>query len=167
MVPQTLTNMNLFVAGSSYAGMATQLQLPKLKRKTEAHRGGGMDAEIDMAVGMEKMEAGFTLTGIDRQSLGYFGIADGSAFNGNFRGAFTDRKGKVSKAIATFRGLLTEVDMGNWEAGKKNETKYTLTPDYYKLEVDGAVVYELDPVNCIRIINGRDELAAERDALGI
>jgi P2 family phage contractile tail tube protein len=54
--------------------------------------------------------------------------------------------------------------MGNWEAGKKNETKYTLTPDYYKLEVDGAVVYELDPVNCIRIINGRDELAAERDA---
>jgi P2 family phage contractile tail tube protein len=116
--------MNLFVAGSSYAGMP-QLQLPKLKRKTEAHRGGGMDAEIDMAVGMEKMEAGFTLTGIDRQSLGYFGIADGSAFNGNFRGAFTDRKGKVSKAIATFRGLLTE---WTWATGKQARKTKPSTP---------------------------------------
>ena len=38
---------------------------------------------------------------------------------------------------------------------------------YYKLEVDGAVIYELDPANCIRIINGKDEAAAERTAIGL
>ncbi|MEQ6290542.1 phage major tail tube protein [Vogesella sp. GCM10023246] len=167
MIPQTLTNFNLALAGTSYAGKASQVQLPKLKRKTEAWRGGGMDGEIDLAVGLEKMEAGFTLTGIDKASLAMFGLADGSAFNGTFRGAFTDKKGKVVAAVCTLRGLLTEVDMGNWEAGKKNETKYALTADYYKLEVDGAVVYEIDPVGLVRIIDGVDELAAERAALGL
>ncbi|MBI3144877.1 MAG: phage major tail tube protein, partial [Pseudogulbenkiania sp.] len=86
MIPQTLTNFNLFLAGTSYAGKVSQLQLPKLKRKTEAHRGGGMDAEVDMAVGLEKLEGGFTLVGIDKASLAMFGLANGSAFNGVFRG---------------------------------------------------------------------------------
>lgn len=167
MIPQTLTNFSLFLAGTSYGGKATKVQLPKLKRKTEALRAGGMDGEIDMAVGMEKLEGGFSMTGIDRASLAMFGIADGGAFNGVFRGSFTDRKGAVVAAVCTFRGLLTEVDMGEWEGGKKNETKYSCSLDYYKLELDGRVVYELDPVALIRVIDGVDELAAERAALGM
>ncbi|MBI3146468.1 MAG: phage major tail tube protein, partial [Pseudogulbenkiania sp.] len=87
--------------------------------------------------------------------------------NGVFRGAFTDKQGQVVAAAVSFRGLLNEVDMGNWEAGKKNETKYNASLDYYKLEVDGGVVYEIDPLGPIRIIDGVDELAAERTALGL
>ncbi|QOD84190.1 phage major tail tube protein [Chromobacterium haemolyticum] len=167
MVPDTLTNMNLHIAGRSYAGKVSQLQLPKLKRKTDAHRGGGMDAEVDMAVGLEKLEGGFSLTGFDRESLSYFGLADGGGFNGTFRGAFTDRRGKVVGVEVDFRGLLTEVDMGTWEPGKKNETKYNVSLDFYKLAADGAVVFEIDPLNNVRTIGGKDELAAERAALGI
>ncbi|QND83782.1 Phage tail tube protein FII [Chromobacterium vaccinii] len=167
MIPQILTNMNLFLAGDSYAGRVAKVTLPKLKRKVEAHRGGGMDAEIDMAVGLEKLEADFTLVGFDVKSLSWFGISDGGAFNGNFRGSFTDRKGKKLAAIVHFRGMLNELDMGSWEPGKKDETKYAISLDYYKLEADGQVLFEIDPVNCIRIVDGKDELAAERAALGI
>ena len=70
-------------------------------------------------------------------------------------------------AVATFRGMLEEVDPGNWKAGDKAETKFNAALSYYKLEVDGQVVYELDPANCIRIINGKDEAAAERQAIGM
>ena len=168
MIPQTLTNFNLFVDGRSYAGSATKVQLPKLKRKTEEHRAGGMDAPIDIALGLEKRDgAGFTLAGIDRASLALFGIANTSAFSGVFRGSFSDKKGAVVAAIVTYRGMLTELDMGEWEAGKKNETKYSLSLDYYKLEVNGAVVFEIDPIGLVRIIDGKDELAAERSALGL
>lgn len=38
---------------------------------------------------------------------------------------------------------------------------------YYKLEIDGRVMFEIDPVNCVRVIDGVDQLAAERAALGI
>ena len=43
MIPQILTNLNLYVDGRGFAGRVTEIQLPKLKRKTEEHRAGGMD----------------------------------------------------------------------------------------------------------------------------
>lgn len=167
MIPQTLVNMNLFVDGKGYAGLATEVNLPKLKRKTEEHRAGGMDGPIKMGLGMEMLEAGFTMTGVSKDVLVFFGVADDTAFNGSFRGAFKNQKGEVVAAVATFRGMLEEVDPGNWKAGDKAETKFNAALSYYKLEVDGQVVYELDPANCIRIINGKDEAAAERQAIGM
>lgn len=38
---------------------------------------------------------------------------------------------------------------------------------YYKLEIDGRVMYEIDMVNAVRVIDGVDQLAAERSALGL
>lgn len=167
MIPQTLTNFNLFVDGKGYAGLATEVQLPKLKRKTDEHRAGGMDGPVKIGLGMEAMEAGFTLSGVSKDVLVFFGLADETAFNGTFRGAYKDQKGVVVPVIATYRGMLEEVDPGSWKAGDKAETKYNVALSYYKLEVDSAVVYELDPTNCIRVINGKDEAAAERKAIGM
>lgn len=167
MIPQTLVNMNLFVDGKGYAGLATEVSPPKLKRKTEEHRAGGMDGPIKMGMGMEALEASFTMAGISKDVLVFFGVADDTAFNGNFRGAFKDQKGAVVAAVVTFRGMLEEVDPGSWKAGDKSETKFNAALSYYKLEIDGAVVHELDPLNCIRMINGKDEAAAERAAIGL
>ena len=167
MIPQTLTKMNLFVDGKGYAGLVSEVNLPKLKRKTEDYQGGSMDAPIKMGMGLEMLEASFTMYGISKEMLVFFGVADETAFSGNFRGSFKDQKGAVVSATATFRGMLEEVDKGSWKPASKNETKYNAALSYYKLELDGQVVYELDPVNCIRIINGKDELAAERAAIGM
>jgi P2 family phage contractile tail tube protein len=167
MIPQTLVNMNLFIDGRGYAGVATEVNLPKLKRKTEEHRAGGMDGPIKIGMGMEMLDGSFKLSGISAQALGFFGLADDTAFNGSFRGAFKDQKGAVVGVIATLRGMLEEVDSGSWKPGEKSEATFNLAPSYYKLEVDGAVVYELDPANNIRIINGKDEAAAERAAIGM
>lgn len=167
MIPQTLTNFNLFIDGLSYAGIATEVSLPKLKRKTDDHRAGGMDGPIKVGLGMEGMESSFTLAGTGKEAMAFFGLADDTAFNGVFRGAYKNQKGAVEKAEATFRGMLEEVDPGSWKSGDKAETKFNCALSYYKLELDGQVIHEIDPVNCIRIINGVDELAKEREALGI
>lgn len=167
MIPQTLVNMNLFVDGKGYAGIATEVNLPKLKRKSEEHRAGGMDGPIKMSMGMEAMEASFTLSGIAKDVLVFHGLADDTALNGSFRGAYKNHKGAVVPVIATFRGMLEEVDPGAWKAGDKAETKFNVSVSYYKLEVEGQSVYELDPANCIRIINGKDEAAEERKAIGL
>ncbi|NUU35152.1 phage major tail tube protein [Pseudomonas sp. C2B4] len=167
MIPETLANMNLFADGVSFQGDVPSLTLPKLTLKTEEHRGGGMDAPVELDMGMEKQEAGFTTTGVRRESLKFFGLADCTAFNGTFRGAFKGLKGKITPVIVTLRGLLKEVDMGDWKAGDKAEIKHNVAVTYYKLEVDGRLIYEIDPLGMKRVINGVDQLAAQRSALGL
>lgn len=167
MIPETLANMNLFVDGISFQGDVPSLTLPKLTLKTEEHRVGGMDVPVELDMGMEKQEAGFTTTGVRRESLKMFGLADGSGFNGVFRGAFKGLKGKVIPVIVTLRGLLKEVDMGDWKSGDKAEIKHNVALTYYKLEVDGRLIYEIDALGMKRVINGVDQLAAQRSALGL
>ncbi|QKS81972.1 phage major tail tube protein [Pseudomonas bijieensis] len=167
MIPETLANLNLFADGVSFQGDVPSLTLPKLTLKMEEHRGGGMDAPVELDMGMEKQEANFTTTGVRRESLKFFGLADGTAFNGTFRGAYKGLKGKVTPVIVTLRGTLKEVDMGDWKSGDKAEIKHSIGLTYYKLEVDGRTVYEIDPIGMRRVINGVDQLAAQRSALGL
>lgn len=167
MVPQVLYDTNLFIDGVSFKGDVPALSLPKLTVKTDEYRGGGMGGSIDMDLGLERMEASFGTNGVRREALNFFGLADGSAFNGVFRGAFRGQKGVVTPVVATLRGLLKEVDPGEWKPGEKAEFKYTIGVSYYKLEVDGRTVFEIDPLGSVRIINGVDQMADVRNALGI
>ncbi len=93
MIPQTLTNTNLFIDGVSFAGDVPSLTLPKLAVKTEQYRAGGMDAPVSIDMGLEAMEAKFSTNGARREALNFFGLADQSAFNGVFRGSFKGQKG--------------------------------------------------------------------------
>ena len=167
MIPQLLSNTNLFIDGVSFAGDVPSLTLPKMTVKTEGHRGGGMAGEIEMDMGLEKMEASWTTTGVRRESLKLFGLSDQTDCNAVFLGSFKGLKGETTPVIATLRGLLKEVDMGDWKPGDKAENKFAMALQYYKLEIDGRVMYEIDMVNCVRVIDGVDQMADVRNALGL
>ncbi|MFJ4154182.1 phage major tail tube protein [Pseudomonas sp. NPDC089752] len=167
MIPETLANLNLFVDGVSFQGDVPSLTLPKLTLKMEEHRPGGMDMPVEMDLGMEKQEAAFTTSGVRREALKFFGLADGSGFNGTFRGAFKGLKGKITPVVVSLRGTLKEIDMGDWKSGDKAEIKHSVGLSYYKLEVDGRLVYEIDALGMKRVIDGVDQLAAQRAALGL
>ncbi|WP_207869421.1 phage major tail tube protein [Pseudomonas sp. 51_B] len=167
MIPETLANLNLFVDGISFQGDVPSLTLPKLTMKMEEHRPGGMDIPVELDMGMDKLEASFTTTGVRREALKFFGLADGTAFNGTFRGAFKGLKGAIKAVVVTLRGTLKEIDMGDWKPGDKAEIKHGISPTYYKLEVDGRMVYEIDALGMKRVIDGVDQLAAQRSALGL
>ena len=167
MIPQVLFDTNLFMGGISFAGDVPSVTLPKLTVKTDSFRGGGMGGEIEMDMGLEKLEASFTTIGVRRESMKYFGLADQTSCNAVFRGAFKELGGKVTPVIATMRGMLKELDMGDWKPGDKAKNKYAMALQYYKLEIDGRVMYEIDMVNCVRVIDGVDQMADVRSALGL
>jgi P2 family phage contractile tail tube protein len=167
MIPQVLKNMNLFVDGVSFSGDVPTLSLPKLTLKVEDYQGGGMFAPIEFAVGMEKLESAFTTNGVRRESLKFFGLADQTATSLTFRGAFADLKGRVTPVIVTMRGGVKEVDMGDWKPSTVGEIKHGVKLTYYKLEIDGRLMYEIDPLAMIMVVDGVDQLAAERSALGL
>lgn len=167
MVPETLNNMALYVDGRGFAGRAPELSPPKLKIKTEDYRAGGMDAPVKVDQGMEPLQASFSMGSVERDVLKFFGLADGNAFNATFRGAFRDTRGKVKSAALIMRGMLSEYDPGSWKPGSVSELKYTAELTYYKAEIDGSVICEIDVLNMIRVIDGVDQLADVRKALGM
>jgi hypothetical protein len=65
------------------------------------------------------------------------------------------------------RGLFTELDPGSWKKGESDSLKGTVALYYYKLEIGGSTVIEIDPENGVEIIGGTDRLAETRTALGV
>ncbi|KVH43541.1 phage major tail tube protein [Burkholderia diffusa] len=167
MIPETLYNCNTFVDGRSYAGRATSMTPPKLKLKTDDFRAGGMDAAVKVNQGMEALEASFAMATMEYDVLKFFGLVDQGAFNGVFRAVFKDRSGNSKSVVVYLRGMLYEVDPGEWKPGDKVDAKFNVSCDYYKLEIDGAIVHEIDIFACKRVINGVDQLADVRKKLGM
>lgn len=167
MIPEMLTNSVMFVDGVSFSGDVPSMTLPKLSIKSEEYRGGGMSGPVDLPTGLEKLEAAFTTNGVRKEALKFFGLADQTACNVVFRGSFKGQRGAVKPVIVTLRGSLKEVDMGDWKPGDKAEIKHAMSVTYYKLEIDGRVMYEIDFANMVQVINGVDQLADERSALGL
>lgn len=167
MLDDILKNMALFVDGRGYAGNVEELTLPKLTMKTEEFRNGGMDAPIEIEMGMEKLECEFTLTRFDKEVLKLFGLAPGKAIPLTIRGAIVSDSGNQLAVVVNLQGILKEMDPGNWKPGEKATLKATIALRYYKLTHDGETVHEIDVPNMVRIIGGEDQLAVTRSALGI
>ena len=86
--------------------------------------------------------------------------------DGSLVGRF-ESDGTVRGVMANLTGTVREVDYGTWKPGDKATVKYKMSLLYYKLEVDGQIVHEIDILNYKRIVNGRDLLAGLRAALGV
>lgn len=169
-MPRKLKNMNLFNDGESFVGVAKTVTLPKLARKTEDFRGGGMNAEAAADLGLDgtALVVEHTYGGIEYKSYRQFGISKADGVPLRFAGAYQrDDTGEVDSVEVVMRGRHTEIDPGNGEAGSDTEHKVTTRLTYYKLIVNGEVLAEIDVLNFIEIIDGVDRLAEQRKAIGL
>jgi len=167
MIPNVLKNFTLSVNGRGKAGIVDEVTPPKLTLKTAEHQSGGMDAPVDIELGMEKMTSNFTLGSYDEDTLALFGIVDGAHTPLTFKGALKGDAGKITPMEVSMRGLITEVDSGTVKMADKTQVKYSVSLRYYKLILGGKVIHEIDVEGVKRIINGVDQLEAERLALGL
>ena len=165
--PQRLQNFAVFADGKGYVGLAPELNLPKVTSKTEEYRAGGMDTPVEVITGTEKLECSFTLAEYNAAVMALWGITTSAETQFSFRGA-VQRQGEDAQAIvATIGGRIKELDPGTWKAGDQATLKSSIAVTYYKLNINGVDVIEIDVVNMKRIIKGVDQLASQRAALGI
>ena len=75
MISNVLRNFVVWVDGFGKMGDGDTCQLPNLNLTMEDYRGGGMDIPVEVDLGMEKMEAEFSLTSFDPHTIGLFGLA--------------------------------------------------------------------------------------------
>ena len=168
MIADILRNVNLFVDGRGYAGKVEEMTLPKLAPTLQEYKAGGMSAPVDVPMGShEKLEAELTLKAFDPEVLKLFNVNPGSDVPFTARGALQDDNGAIRGVVVTMRGLIKEYDMGTWKAAEEVQLKLGLSLRYYKLEYDGATLIEADPIGMTLVVNGVDQLAKTREALGL
>lgn len=166
-MPRKLKNLNVFNDGVTYIGQAGEVTPPKLVRKLEDWRGGGMDAPIKADMGQEGLEMEVTCGGFMRDVFGQFAIAQHNGVMLRYAGAYQrDDSGEVDAVEIVVRGRHEEIDMGKGKPGDDTEFKFKTVCSYYKLSMNGAVLVEIDVQNMICIVNGVDRLAELRAAIG-
>ena len=166
-LPRTLKNFTLQVDGRGYAGRITELTLPTLTVTTEDYRAGGMDVPAQIDTGMEALEASFTLAEYEPEVLKLFGLTIQNAVNLVARGALQRNGEDAVPMVVTMNGHIKEFDPGSWSAGEMTEASFTVGLRYYRLDIDGTSYHEIDVENMERKIQGVDQLATIRTAMGI
>jgi P2 family phage contractile tail tube protein len=166
-LPSKLKNMNFFNDGTSYIGQVPEVSIPKLARKFEGYRGGGMDAEVQIDMGGEPIEFEWTAGGLIDQIYEQFGAATVDGVMLRWVGAYQDDStGQYKACEIVARGRHQEIDPGTGKPGDDTAQKIKTVCAYYKLTIDGRVVIEKDEANMIFIVGGVDRLAEQRAIIG-
>lgn len=156
-LPQTISDINIFVEGIGHLGTSSKLTPPKIEQIRETITGGGFERSVDTGL-FKELSAEIVLSEYATTVFEAMGSAakskDGISIvcKGSI---FQD--GKRVSLVATLQGSI-DVDDGDFEANKKVERKISMKPNRYILEIDGKQQVHLDSFNMIAVIDGTDFL---------
>lgn len=167
-LPSVLKDMMLFNEGSAYIGEVSEVTLPKLSRKMEEWKGGGMSRPVKLDMGGDVLELEATFGGPMFDIISQYGSTSVTGVYMRFVGMWQNQDtGALDAVEAICRGRFEEIDFGNAKVGDKGDFKIKMPLGYYRLDRNGATLIEIDPLNMIEIVNGIDRLEAIRTALGL
>ncbi len=167
-LPRTLKNFALFGDGESWIGEIPSVTLPKITKKMEEFRAGGMHGPVEIELGHDKLELGIKAGGLKPQLIAMLGAQSVGANVWRFAGAYQDdATGQVSAVEVICRGRITEWNPDDAKAGEKNEHEFKASLSYYKVTVDGADLLEIDVPGMVFKVDGTDAYSAIRLAIGL
>lgn len=169
MIGDYIVDCDLFVDGRGHAGRLKEINLPKPTKAVEDYTAAGMAGTVDVWMGrLEKLECDFTLIGYDSAALKLWGLAGSSARKQlTFRGALRRADGTVAALTANITADVKQVDPGTITPGEMAPLKFVLgAVVYYRLQVGGEVLHEIDVENNKIVIDGSDQNADVRAAIG-
>ena len=166
-LPRKLKLMNFLADGNTYHGQVTEITQPKLALKLEEYRAGGMMGAVKVNLGVEPLEAQFKMGGYMVELLKQFGGSiSGTALR--FAGAYQqDDTEEVTSIELEMRGRFGEIDNGTSKSGDDTEQSYIVPLTYYKIIENGKDIIEIDMINSVFIVDGKDRLAEHRAAVGL
>ena len=168
MLPRTLKNFNVFVDTHSWAGVAEEVTIPKITKKTEDFRGAGMIGDVALVMGYEKLEGEVVYAGFDVKQYRQLGVCGTSDLPVRYVGIYERQDNCSYQNVEIYcRGQAIELDPGSSKNGEKTETKMSYNYSYYRLEVDGVIEVELDFINGVERFGTSDIGQQLRKLLGL
>lgn len=169
-IPDKVQNSKVYLEGNVLLGTAS-VELPKVEQLSDKMTPLGISGEVETPtighVKEMKLKLKFSTATKDFAKLlepeGHLITAYGSLQQ------YDPASGKFRSVglVASMKVLPLSVNPGKLERNKPQDAELEFTVTYYKLEVDGKVIYEVDPLNCVCVINGKDYLADVRRNLGM
>lgn len=165
-----ISNCNIYINGANMLGSAEEVDLPDIKHKFQEHESLGMIGVAEFWSGIDKMEA----------RIKWKSYGDRHIFENANPFKPVNIQVKMSRDLYVNGALEDEVPVTAYFTcsykdfmGLKLKAKEIATYEsnlavyYYKLEVDGIVVTEIDILNNIMNVDGDDLLANYRANLGV
>lgn len=164
MLPRILKGFNLYLDGENFIGRIETVKLPDLNIKAEGYQGGGMDAEVELDMGMEKIDVQFTLAERTPSVVKQLGLltADRQLV---IRGAL-QRQGEAAVPITVrMQGGIKTLGGDDLKQGARGNLQVTMNCNSYIEEQNGEELVNIDILNFKRVIGGVDQLASMRAML--
>ena len=161
---------NVYVNNASKHGQASEITAPTITAIMSDYKAMGMVGSIELFNGFDKLECTIKWTYPDNEV---------QKVCANFLKPI-DLMIRSSKAQYDGGGISDEVPIvmyvrgypkahpgGSFKAKEDTELENTFSVLYYKLEIDGDAIVEIDVMNNIYKVDGEDLLAERRQNLGI
>lgn len=159
-----LNGFTVFLNGVRAVAIIKSFKHPDIVEKTREIKADYL-APQDIGMGsLEKMTAELELEGIKPELMALVGSHVESL---TIRAVARDPNDNVSPVKVTLSGRLTKLENGEWKPDEDNSQKYTFTARRYVYTVNGKDLIEIDAVNRVWKMNGKDMLADINQALGV
>lgn len=144
-------------------------KLPSFNEKMQDHHAGGSLVEVDIALGISKLESAFKLKGWDPDLLSAFGLGRRGRRMFTSRGLIRDKRtNRAIESKAIIEGRLTKIDPEEFSRGEFAGYDYSIAEImHYELYFDGKEKIFWDFFTGEWRIDGQSENADERRILGL
>lgn len=162
-IPEKINDYNVYNDGNKLIGMGTETELPSIKMKTSTVEGAGVQGEIDSpTIGQfESLEMKLKFNTLYSSAVDLMDPLN--TVNLTLRGAqqvYDKIGGYAFKGMrVVVGGRVKEFNPGTVKKGDAMNAETTLELTYYMIEVDGKQVVEIDKLNGVYKVNGKDMLA--------
>lgn len=166
-IPTKINRYNVYSAGNRLLGMGDEMTLPDFETSSETVTGAGILGEIDdPTVGyFTNQEIQIPFRVLDPEAVEMLDMT--KAVQLEIRGAqqTTNSEGNIEfrPMRVVVRGRAAKFSPGKVKAGNGMDTSVTLTVLYILIELADKPVLELDKLNEVYKINGKDVLGKVKE----
>lgn len=166
-----ITNANVYVAGNSLLGMAEEVTLPAIKAKYADVKVLGLQSDLELPTGLEKMTGKVKWNALYPDVINNFGspyVSQDIQVKSNLE--IWDSSGRTNQVPVTaymtvrFKDALASI---NIKSGDNPEQESEFSCTYFRLEIDGQTVIEVDVFNNVYFIGDIDQVINYRNNLGL
>lgn len=170
-IPEKLINYKMYIDGAASESALVDVTLPTIEYMTETINGAGIAGEIESPTlgHTQAMNAELNLRAI----LGAdFNLLEPRSYQMEFRAAqqsTVQSTGVIEakKLSVVMKGTPLSHELGTLAVGAPTDSTKSFSITYLKIEYENKKVLEIDKINMIHEVNGKDYLQVVRNILGI
>lgn len=162
-------NARVYIDGTDFIAKAEEVDLPKVKFKFSDTKALGIYADSELPTGIDKLEARIKFNSVypDFVALAADPFTSRTVIVRAPYQVWTQQGvAKTAPLKAELRGFFKEWDSAKLKKADSAEAEANMSVIYYKLEIDGQEIVEIDTLNNIYKVRGKDLLREYTNAIG-